>query len=278
MNEARGFYKKMKKMQKKYFQITEAAHACGISRSTLMRMEEKGLLTPAYIAEESGRRYYDNHDVARVLQIEKFKSMGLDTGQIADYFAHGGETSALLAVLENRLHDLQRSVEELRLRAAEAPGVSVQMMHLPAVTCRMRRCMGHTIAEKYADMYDFYSDCIRRGCVLSEEPLFTVSERHDFLEGHISEEPYSYFVCVPVRADKAPADAVTLPECRALSVLYYGDYSGVNEAWLALGKEVKARGLTPAGAPRVLGIVAPYTGREIETRRYCSRFVLPVTE
>lgn len=268
----------MKKMQKKYFQITEAAHACGISRSTLMRMEEKGLLMPSHIAKESGRRYYDNHDVARVLQIEKFKSMGLDTGQIADYFAHGGETSALLAVLENRLHDLQRSVEELRLRAAEAPGVSVQMMHLPAVTCRMRQCVGHTVADKYADMYDFYSDCVRRGCVLSEEPLFTISERHDFLEGHISEEPYSYFVCVPVRADKAPADAVTLPECRALSVLYYGDYSGVNEAWLTLGREVKARGLTPAGAPRVLGIVAPYTGREIETRRYCSRFALPVTE
>lgn len=72
----------MKKMQKKYFQITEAAHACGISRSTLMRMEEKGLLTPAYIAEESGRRYYDNHDVARVLQIEKFKSMGLVPGRL----------------------------------------------------------------------------------------------------------------------------------------------------------------------------------------------------
>ena len=30
------------------------------------------------------------------------------------------------------------------------------------------------------------------------------------------------------------------------------------------------------GFPRVLGIVAPYTGREIETHRYCSRLVLPV--
>lgn len=38
-----------------------------------------------------------------------------------------------------------------------------------------------------------------------------------------------------------------------------------------------------AGAERrrraaVLGIVAPYTGREIETRRYCSRLALPVEE
>lgn len=76
----------------------------------------------------------------------------------------------------------------------------------------------------------------------------------------------------------AAADAVTLEACRVLSVLYYGDYSGVGEAWLTLGREVKARGLKPAGAPRVLGIVAPYTGREIETRRYCSRLALPVEE
>ena len=65
----------MEKDTKKLFQITEAAHACGLSRSTLMRMEKKGLLTPAYIAAESGRRYYDNHDVARILQIEKFKRL-----------------------------------------------------------------------------------------------------------------------------------------------------------------------------------------------------------
>lgn len=44
----------MEKDTKNFFQITEAAHACGVSRSTLMRMEEKGLLTPAYISPESG--------------------------------------------------------------------------------------------------------------------------------------------------------------------------------------------------------------------------------
>ena len=81
---------------------------------------------------------------------------------------------------------------------------------------------------------------------------------------------------MPVRPEKAPKEAVTLPSCRALSVLYYGSYAGADEAFLRLGREVKERGLTPAGDPRVLGIVAPYTGREIETKRYCSRLVLPV--
>lgn len=138
----------MKKDIKNLFQITEAAQACGLSRSTLMRMEEKGLLTPAYISPTSGRRYYDNFNVARILQVEKFKAMGLDAEKIADYFARGGEVTELLSMLEERLRELSRGVEELRLRAGGSGGLSIQLMTLPAVTCCARRCEGHTIAEK----------------------------------------------------------------------------------------------------------------------------------
>lgn len=100
-------------MEKELFQITEAARACGLSRSTLLRMEEKGLLTPAYIAPDSGRRYYDNHNVARIMQIEKFKSMGISNEQIINYFVRGGEAADMLAALTDRLHALQCSIEEL---------------------------------------------------------------------------------------------------------------------------------------------------------------------
>ena len=279
MNEARGQEGKTAKMDtKKLFQITEAARACGLSRSTLLRMEERGLLRPAYIAPESGRRYYDNFNVARILQVEKFRAMGLSAEEIADYFAHGGEAGELLTALENRLRELERSVEEMRLRAAEGPSTSVQLMRLPAVTCCLRWHRGGTLKERYEAMYGFYSECVRRGCVLSDEPLFTISDRTDYLSGALSADPSPFAVCVPVRPETAPDDAVTLPECRALSVLCCGDYSGTDEMWRTLGREVKARSLTPAGLPRILGIVAPYTGREIETKRYCSRLVLPVGE
>ncbi len=269
----------METKTKELFQITEAAHACELSHSTLLRMEEKGLLTPAYIAPDSGRRYYyDNHNVARIMQIEKFKNMGLSSEHIMNYFGHGGEASDMLAVLERRLHDLQRSVEEIRLRAMEPPVISVQMMTLPAVTCRISWSTGLTTDDRYKQMYAFYSECVRMDCLLSDEPLFAIMDRKDYLDGYIGDTPYPNAVCVPVHPDKAPKDAVTLPECRMLSVLYCGEYSGIDEAWLTLGREVKSRGLKPIAPPRVLGIVAPYTGREIDTCRYCSRLVLPIEE
>ena len=127
---------------KKFFQITEAAHACGLSRSTLMRMEEKGMLTPAFIAPNSGRRYYDNHNVARILQIEKFKAMGIHPEELSEYFIRGGDVSDLLAVLEARLRDIQRSVEEMRLRAGNEAGMSVQI----------KACLRNTIRLPIADV------------------------------------------------------------------------------------------------------------------------------
>ena len=263
---------------KNFFQISEAAQSCGVSRSTIMRMEEKGLLKPIYISPENGRRYYDNHNIARILQIEKFKTMGLSTADIIEYFNRGGEADDLLKILESKLHDLTRSVEELRIREKKSGSISVHIMNLPEVICCMRKCEGHTIKEKYDAMYDFYSECIRKGFKLSSEPIFSISERCDYLDGYIGDTPYPFWVGIPMIKEKAPKEAVTLPACKALSVLYCGGYKEIDKAWLTLGKEVKSRGLKIKDFPRALGIVAPYTGREIETHRYCHRLVLPIEE
>lgn len=164
---------------KKLFQIPRPPAPAACPAARCCALEEKGLLTPAYTAPDSGRRYYDNHNVARILQIEKLKAMGLGTEDIAAYFASGGETAVLLAALEEHLHEVARGVEELRLRAGTDTGISVQVLTLPAVTCCRRLCEGHTIAEKYNAMYDFYGECVRRGYRV-DEPIFTVSQRRVF--------------------------------------------------------------------------------------------------
>ena len=260
------------------FPITQASAACGLSRSTLMRMEEKGLLTPAYIAPKSGRRYYDNHNISRILQVQQFQSMGFSPEETASYFTKGGDAAELLAILEDKLNLLQRNVEELRIRAITSPDVSVQIMTLPETVCCTRRYIGLTAQEKYDAMYNFFHECIENGYVLSQEPLFVINERTDYLEGRIAAEPYPFRVCVPVHPESSPESAVRFPSCKALSVLFYGDYSRIDEAWLRLGREAKERGLVPAALPRIIGIVASYTGREIDPGRYCSRIVMPVAE
>lgn len=266
----------MDKDIKNLFPITQAAKACGISRSTLLRLEERGLLAPAYIAPASGRRYYDNHNISRILQIQQFQSMGFDAEETIAYFTQEGDARAHLAILEKKLNMLKRSVEEMQLRAMEVPNMSVRILQIPEVTCMVGKYTGLTAQDKYDAMYNFYHECVKSGHVLSQEGLFVINERTDYLEGQITSTPYPFQVCVPILPEGAPADAVYFPSCMALSVLYYGSYGNLDKVWLKLGQEVKERGFTPIGFPRVVAIVAPYTGREIDPERYCSRFALPI--
>ncbi len=263
---------------KRLFRVAEAATACGISRSTILRMEESGLLSPAYTDPVSGRRYYDNHNISRIIEIENLKYMGLGAEEIARYFASGGDAEVLLAPLEEKLSILQRSVEELRLRTGRRGNLYADIIDLPAFTCCVSTHKGMSIPQKYTAMYNFYGECVKKGYTLGREPLFCISERTDYLRGEISEEPFTFHVCVPMETKKVPTEAVVFPACKALSVLYLGSYKDVNLMWLALGKEVRERNLTPAGYPRVMGIVAPSTGREIDQNLYCSRLVLPIRE
>lgn len=126
-------------------------------------------------------------------------------------------------------------------------------------------------------MYSFYHKCIKNGHVLAPKPLFIINERTDYLEGQISTNPYPFQVCVPVMPEKTPADAAVFPSCTVLSVLFYGDYSNSDDAWLMLCRKAKKRVLVPAAFLRGIAIVAPYTGREINPKQYCSRVVMPVT-
>lgn len=260
------------------FTISQAAHACGVSRSTLMRMEEKGLLKPIYINPESKRRYYDPYNISRILHVQKFQKMGFSKEEIAAYFSSQGDAAPLLFSLEERIRYLQQFIEEFQIRSLNKPNLLVEIITLPEVICCVHKATGLTPEEKTEETYHFYRKCISDGCVLTADPLFVINERTDYLEGKLTSEPYPYYACVPVDPKHAPAAAKRFPACKALSVFYYGDYKSLNSAWLKLGGEIRRRGLTPIDFPRGIAIVAPYTGREIDPQRHCGKIVVPIDD
>ncbi|MCM1039057.1 MAG: MerR family transcriptional regulator [Ruminococcus sp.] len=260
------------------FTIRQAAHACNISRSSLIRLEEKGLLTPAYIDAKSKYRYYDNNNVSRILQIQKFQWMGFSSEEILSYYASGGRADGLLATLEQKLSILQQQVEEMRLRSHNVPNRSLSIIKIPETVCCVRRFQGPLVQDKYHASYDFFHECVEKGIALAPEPFFIINERTDYLEGKLSSAPFDSYICIPVLPEQAPEDVVHVPACTALSLLCYGNYSKIDEAYLYLGEQLHKRGLTPAGYVRAIALVAPYVGKEIDPQRYCSQLVLPVED
>lgn len=211
------------------------------------------------------------------MQIQLLQGMGCTGTEIAAYYASGGDAKAMMAMLEARMHLLERGMEELRMRAGPGPDMSVQRVRLPGTICRVHRAVGLSVQDRYDATYDFYHACVREGCRLAPEPLFLVNEWEGYLEGRLPDAPHPFYVCVPV-LPREGEEVEAFPACQALSVLYHGPYSGLPGAWLRLGEEVRARGLRPVGHLRGIAIVAPYVGQEIDPRRYCSRIAVPVEE
>ncbi len=268
----------MKNKTDHLFSISQAAKSCNLSRSTLLRLEDRGLLAPAYTEPGSGRRHYDVFNICRILQIQKFQSMGFTNEETISYYAGKGEAQNLLAIIEEKLSALQESLEEMLLRTQNHPDLSVQMLRLPEVLCCVREHIGQSAEEKYNALYVYLNECIARGDVLSNEPLFLVNHQTDYLDGRLEHGPIRFQTCVPVQTSKFSDDLVRFPSCNAISVLYYGNYQNIDTAYYRLGEEVKKRNLTPDGFLRAIGVVAPYVGHEIDPNRYCTRYVLPVKE
>lgn len=57
------------------FTVSEMTRACGVSRTTLIRIEECGVLTPCHINPETGYRYYNAYNAAQVGQYLDRKSV-----------------------------------------------------------------------------------------------------------------------------------------------------------------------------------------------------------
>lgn len=259
------------------FSIRQAARACNLSRSSLIRLEERGLLTPAYTDTRTGYRYYDNNNISRILQIQKFQWMGFSPEEINSYYASGGKADGLLDTLEQKLSALQPQIEEMRLRSHNVPDMSLSIVAIPETLCCVRKYEGALVQDKYHASYDFFHECVEKGIALAPKPFFIINERTDYLEGKISPVPFDSYVCIPVLPEKAPEDAVRIPACTAISLLCYGsNYSKLDECLLYLGEQVHKRRLTPTGYIRGIALVAPYVGKEIIPDMYCSQLMLPV--
>ena len=258
---------------KNQFTISQVTKSCGISRATLLRLEKRGLLTPALIDEKSGYRYFDNYNIARILQIKHFLSIGLSYDEIYEYFSTNGTSMKLLNSLEQRMNATKRMYEEMNLRIAHRQSQTFEIISLPEYVCYAREYSGGTSAEKYNTMYALYHEAVEKGiCPLASEPLFIINKNSDLF----CEKENSFVCCIPIETDNAPDDALVLKSCRALSYLYYGSYDSLPNIRDLFQQKLKELNLRPIDYPRVLGIVAPYTSKEIKKENYVSRIVIPI--
>lgn len=265
---------------KKLFSVGQVTKSCDISRTTILRLESRGLLAPAFIDEKTGYRYYDILNITKILHIKLLLSLDMSYDDISEYYDTGGISEKILKKLEDKMLIVKRAYDEMRLRMEGKPRINYEYITLPEYVCFQREYKGTTVDDKYNSMYNLFHEAVEKGYKpLATEPLIVIDKRKDYLEGECRNEAADYLCCIPLAPDSAPKEAVFYPSCRVFSCLFHGDYSqSPLERLSEFGKIIRRLGVKPAGYPRVLGIVAPYVGREIAPNNYISRYVVPVEE
>ena len=259
----------------KLFTVGQVCKSCGISRSTILRMENRGLLSPARIDKNTGYRYYDIYNVTKVLHIQMFLNMGLTYDDAYAYYASSGKSPEILAALESRLALLTRAYQEMKLRMDDKQHLQLEIITLPEYVCYQKEFKGTSWSDKYRDMYNLFGEVVEKGYrPLISERIFVINN-DDWSE---NEDANTYICCVPFEPSCADDSTVFYPSCTAFSMLCYGDDKAISKAHAEFDEKIRTLGLKPTGCKRGIGIVSGYTDKEFSRENHVSRLVVPIED
>ncbi len=262
------------------YSIGEAAKICGISRATLLRLEEAGFDKPIKINPESGRRYYDVLNIMKIQRYLALKRLGVSQKDILNYYKGNLDKEAFLEDIRERLDIAQRCVDEFESCFTERESITYTFYELPEVTCYCFVCPIKNIKEQveynYKEIQNMYDMGFKPA---STTPMFCVIPNLDDVYDGIDRKPYSSVICMSIRPDAIPDEekVVHFKSRRAFSLLYHGDRDYIMEnGGRMLLEEMKKHNLTPAGPLFGINVVGVFFGNEIEPDDYVFRFAIPV--
>ena len=264
--------------ERQLFTVKDFSRACGVSRTSLIRMEECGFLKPYRIDPDTGYRYYDAHNAAEVGQFQLLQMLDIPRGEISDLYFQQTDTKEFLQKQRKKLSRMQRVLEELELRSDSSRQFMISFVNLPETVCYFRVEDISSPQESERFFFTTHEQCIREGYRLQgTEPMFGLSEDDFRFRADSSPKPIRTTACIPVAyTGREDPNLLTFPAVRAFSVLAHGDYSIIGELCMRFWQEIETRKLQPTGPVRFIGLVAPYTGRHIEQNQFCYRLVVPV--
>ena len=265
--------------ERKLFTVKDVSRACGVSRATLIRMEESGFLTPHHVDPDTGYRYYDMQNIAAIGQYQRLQSIGLTRAEIADVYFGRVDSAGFVAGQRRKLESMRRFLNEYEMSHDRSRDRMLSRTVLPPASYYCADVTTSSPEETATLAYVVHERCVSEGYrLLGSEPGAVIAD--DWREWMQSpSQDYRMTVCIPVvpgpDADEDPGLRF-FPETEALSVLGFGDYSVIAELWGQLYGEMDAAGLEPAGPGRLIARVAPYVGAHIRPDEFCYECIVPI--
>ncbi len=260
----------------KLFTIAEVSRACGISRTSLIRLEESGFFKPCRIDPDTGYRYYDVNNMIEIGRYKRLQVIGLTRSEITEFYHDRIDFDRFMETQRQKLNLLQQFVDEFELR--HTPGKHhYSLATLPDMTCRSEDIFPSSFKEAEHQGFMFFEKVAAEGFrMIPEQPPFLISDNWSALKLDSPSEG-RFTVCIPVIPEPDRTKDTRLrhfPGSKAISVCGFGGYSILPELISKLYDRVSENRLEIADPLRFI----PLTANVVTRDNYIIKLILPVKD
>jgi len=239
------------------FPINSFATACNISRTTLLRFEDEGLITPAYRDLDTGYRYYDYESMSRVLNILKLQKLGFTKKEIIMLFEDPSKVSGSIDSLMNQYAARLQDLEDLIAVIHNSDDILIRPVHFRECDYFIRT---REIEYTPENMKNFASlvqqEFIKKKIPgdLSRDMLVTIIDEDSANpSGQFDGKLHLCRVMIPTSYPSTGKDYIHMDACRALTITSHLDINNSKLLFDKLWNEAGEKKLIPVGRIEFVG-------------------------
>lgn len=261
------------------FTISQLAKACKTSRATLLRLESAGLLTPAFVDEASGYRYYDSKSVFRVTRILSYQDLGISQKELSYFATQDNAYDLILQSLEKKLRIMEAYVENLKVYTGQYKHLSVIDYSFPEHYCYTKIIKDETDSTKIRGyLWKAFDEAVQKGYSVNRSigPYVSIDLKKAITE-KFTPKSYDYTLCIPIVAPLKGDNIVHVCRANTVSAYMNGGSSDIGKAIKIIIDRIGQTDKHLCGEARVVGIIFSYPGEEIPIEEWISRLCIPVS-
>lgn len=239
---------------KETFSITTLAKNCGISRATLLRMEQDGLLKPAYVNPENSYRYYDYQSLAEVIRVLNYQQLGFTKKEILNLYNDPSLIKDSLSSLKEHYEFVLRELEELSLMVDSDNDIKIRETEIPAGSYyEMCSKIVYNPEQVRRMALSGIQNFVSNNLVLTGlRPMQLFIDDDPDALGFFDNKEHMCKILIPTKKDNS--NAVHYDSFKALSLVCRHNYYKSEHLFHMLWNEAYKRNLTPVGPIHVTGL------------------------
>ena len=245
--------------------IGEFSRVTGLTIKTIRLYDEKGLLPPAVVSDESGYRYYDAPCVERARVIKQLRDLDFSLAEIAQILEAGADEADIVEFLERqkeviaqkleRYREVHRALETVIRTEKEAAMASTTTFEIEEKILPEMIVAGIRAKGVYADAGARFARLGRAvGRHIAGKALGL------YYDGEYKERDADFESCFPLRKAVPAKDGIdvrTLPGGRCVALVHRGPYSELGRSYQRVFEYLREKKLVPKSPSREVYLKGP---------------------